>query len=851
MKFALSMAARELRSSWARLVFFFLCIALGVAAVVTVRSVIQSLRASLTREGRALIAADVLLESARPWSDTVRESLLGPALRPPVLERSEAVETTTMVRAGSEETGATTLVELRAVEPGFPFYGELILEEGAIYSSGFLAGRGALVRRELLTRLGVQVGDPIWIGGQPFVIRGVLVKEPGRRLSNFSLGPRVLIDRGDLEKTGLLAVGSRVRYQLFLKVEPSQIEPFTRKLKEQLKNEFVTARSYAENEDQLGRRLARTEDYLSLAGFVIMILGGLGVWSVARVFMHQKLRSIAVLKCLGATSRTILTAYLFQMLGLGLAGSFAGVALAAAVLHLLPPGLVFEGEAVSSGLTLSAVAQGLGVGAMVSLLFSLVPLLAARRVKPLLLLRHEVAGGGELAGATSKRSRHDRLELAARVSVGAAVLALASWQAGSLRVGAFVLAGFAAISLFLHLAGWALVRAVAPLSKSSWFPLRHAVINLSRPGNQSRVILLAVGLGCFFILTIRALEANLLEQFAVELREDAPDLFVLDIQQDQAQPLAELARSLGASQIRLAPVLRARVTGVSGREVRLASYEEVRKLGSLGREYTITYRSYLDANERVVERRFWDSRASPEPEVSIDRSLRDRFRIQVGDTVRFDVLGRSVEARVTSVRDVEWSDARNGGFMFLFRPGALESAPHTFLGFLRGPGEPEPRARFQRELVTRFPNLSLIDLRDVLLAIGEVVKKISLGISLVGAVALLSGGLTLLGSLAITRFERLYETAIFRTLGAGKRAVAMMMLLEYGGLGALAGTTGSAGSLPMSWAVSRYLLEIPWKPAFASVAGGVALAALVASAVGVATALDVVRHKPLSILRAE
>jgi len=857
MKFALAMAMRELRSSWARLAFFFLCIALGVAAIVALRSVIQSLSAGLTREGRALIAADVLLESGRPWSEKVRLSLLGPTLDPAVLERSDGIETSTMVRAGSVDTGRAALVELRAVEPSFPLYGQITLEGGARYSPKMLQGQGALVRRELLTRLGVRVGDAIWIGSKSFVIRGVLLKEPGRRLSNFSLGPRVLIDRVDLEKTGLLALGSRARYQLFLKLPPSQVEPFSRKLKDQLKNDFVTVRSYAENEDLLGRRLARTEDYLSLAGFVIMILGGLGVWSVARVFMHQKLRSIAILKCLGATSRSILATYLFQMLGLGLAGSLLGVGLAAAVVHFVPPGLVLlgglgaVGEGATGGLTLPAVAQGLGLGVGISLLFSLVPLLAARRVKPLLLLRHEVAGGGELAAARSGGWRRDPRELLARLTVGAAVLALGTWQAGSLRAGAFVLGGFAGILLILHLAGWALVRAVAPLGKSAWFPLRHAVINLSRPGSQSRVILLSVGLGCFFILTIRSLEANLKEQFALEMGEDAPDLFVLDIQEDQAGPFAELARSLGASRIRLAPVLQARVTGVEGQEVQLADYEAVRKLGSLGREYTITYRASLEANERVVEGRFWEASASPEPEVSIERSLRDRFGIRVGDKVRFDILGRSVEARVTSVREVEWSESRNGGFMFLFRPGALEGAPHTFLGFLRAPVDADARARFQREIVSRFPNLSLIDLSDVLLAIAEVVRKISLGISLVGTVALLAGGLTLLGSLAITRFERLYQTAIFRTLGAGKRAVALMMLFEYGGLGALAGVAGALGSLAMSWAASRYLLEIPWKPAVAPLAFGVTLAALFASAAGVLTALDVLRHKPLSILRAE
>ncbi|MFQ5790103.1 MAG: ABC transporter permease, partial [Acidobacteriota bacterium] len=709
---------------------------------------------------------------------------------------------------------------------------------------------------------GVDVGDRVQIGSQAFAIRDVLLREPGRQVAFFNFGPRVLISRADLDKTGLIRFGSRVRYQILLQVPEGTAASLVRDLKEDLKGEFVSVRSFRETGDRIGRRLERTENYLSLAGFVIVILGGIGVWSVVRVFIQQKLKSIAILKCLGTSTRGILGIYLLEVMALGLAGSLLGVGLARLVLEAVPPGIGVDLEDVSYGLTASAVIQGLGIGLLVSLLFSLVPLLEVRRVRPLLLLRQGDAGIAEAHGASPQSvslaerlalrlSKVDRVQWVAGGLVLLGLGVLASWQAGSVRVGLYVCAGFAGVSLALHLAGLGLLRAVAPLSRKAWFPLRHAVLSLTRPGNQTRVILLAVGLGCFFLLTMRGLQLSLLGQVDVEFQDGAPDMFLVDIQEDQEARLRERALSLGASRIKTVPVLRARVTGVEGRRVRLVGYEEVRQRGWLAREFVITYRDYLEPNERVIEGRFWAASLSSNAEVSIEESFREDFGIDVGDWMRFDIMGRELGARVTSVRQVEWSDARNGGFMLLFSPGALKGAPHTFVGFVKGPPEAKTRARFQRDLIADFHNVTIVDLHQILEDLAAVVHKVSLAVSLVAAVALLTGVLILVGSLAMTKFQRRYETAIFRTLGASKRNVAAMMLLEYGTLGTLAGVVGAAGALVLTWAMSRHVLEISWEPALMQNAAGIAIAALGVSAVGVFAILDVIQHKPLAILRAE
>jgi putative ABC transport system permease protein len=378
------------------------------------------------------------------------------------------------------------------------------------------------------------------------------------------------------------------------------------------------------------------------------------------------------------------------------------------------------------------------------------------------------------------------------------------------------------------------------------------VLHLSRPGNQTRVILLAVGLGAFFIVGVRSLQASLLEEFSVESAEDAPDMFLMDIQRDQADAMRTFLGdpATGASQYRLIPVLRARVTGVSGRQTELETFEDVRARGSLAREYTVTYRDRLEPNERIVDGAFW-SGASTEPEVSVEQGIRERFKIDVGDTVRFDVLGRVINAKVTSIREVEWRDARSGGFMFVFRPGVLDQAPQTFISPLKGPSGTAERGRLQHDLVERFPNVSVIDFQEILATVRDVMSKVTLAISVVGGLVLFSGALILIGAVAMTKFQRVYEAAVFKTLGANTRTIANMLLFEYGVLGLLAGAVGSLGAIALTWGVSRYALDIPWRIFVSEHVGGVAATAVLVAVIGVLSSLDVLRNKPLATLRAE
>ncbi len=861
MLFIVRMSLREFRASWRRLLFFFLCVAIGVGAIVALRSIIQSLRHGLTKEARTMIAADVIVQTNRAWTPEVRAKVDAILADAPIIAESESIETATMVRA-EQGIAVARMVELRAVEAGFPFYGTLALADGRGYTHDLLAGRGALVGPELLVHLGMSVGDRLIIGGQPFTIRGVIAQEPGRRIGAFSFGARVIVDLKDLRQAGLLGFGSRASYQRLLKVREDGVDRLTTRLRRELRDYFVSSRSYASLEDDIGEDLIRAENYLSLVGFVIVVLGGIGVWSVTRVFVRQKIKSVAILKCLGASTAQVLATYVAQVAILGFAGGVTGVLLAWLAMRMIPASLVASFGGVTYGVTTSAVVQGVAVGLLVSLLFALVPLLEVRRVKPMLLLR-----GGDARqppvlapGASRVRARLaaiDWVQVGTAILVTAGLAGVASWQAGSVRAGLLVSGGFAAVTAVLYGAAWLLVRAARPLAGARWFPLRHAVLNLGRPGNQTRVILLSVGLGCFFVLGVRTLQENLISESVIGVRQGGADLFLIDIQPDQADGIRAMldARQEGDTPARLVPALRARVTGVRGRDVNLEGYADVRGRGSLAREYTVTYRPDLAPNEELTTGQFWAGQpalaADAEQEVSIEQSIHERFAINVGDEMRFDVAGRPFEARVTSVRRVRWEDSRSGGFMFVFRPGALARAPHTFVGFVRGPAAADARARLQYDLASKYPNVSAIDARDVIARIQAVVDNVVLAISIVGGIALASGVLILIGAVAMTKFQRVYEAAILRTLGASTRLLTTMVALEYSALGLLAGLVGAIGALALSWAVARYLLHIAWKPEPLLLLAGAALTTALVAVVGVLASAEVLRQKPLGALRAE
>jgi putative ABC transport system permease protein len=853
MNFILNLAYREMRASWHRLLFFFICIAVGVGSIVSLRSLVQNVKASIGNEARSLLTADVQASSNAAWNAEAKVALERVCQSPMVQGCAEVLETTTMLRPLSGANPTPKMIELKAVAPQFPFYGEMKLGYGAQYSPDLLKDRGALVRQSLLTALDLKLGDQVKIGNLDFTIRGVIESEPGNTMNAFSIGPRVMVDHRDAVAAGLTGWGSRARHRVLFKTREAELEKLASQLRRELRMQpQLTVRTFRYSQDRMTQSLSQVEDYLSLIGLIILVLGGIGISSVTRVFIQQKMKTIAILKCLGGKNGPVLGAYLAQVLLLGLLGSLMGLLLAKVLTTLLPK--LFADQLpfnVEFGLTWQAALQGLGVGLLISLLFSLVPLLTIRQIKPILVLRSLTDTG---------RVKFDWLKLATSLFVVAGLLAVASWQAGSLKIGGIFLAGLAAMTFVLNLAAIVLMKFLRGVRRAPSFTLRQGINSLYRPGNQTRIILMAVGLGVFFVVAVRSLQLNLRDEFAIDLHALRADMYLVDIQKDQRNPVEEIIAKHTGSRPQLIPTVRARIARVNNGEANPGLPQPDQRAsenrgpgenrGMMGREYVLTYRDYVEDFEKITAGKFWDPTPSAEPEVSIEELLHNELGLNVGDTMIFDVQGRKLAARVTSIRRVDWRNARTG-FLVVFRPGALEQAPAMYIGAIKGPADGVTRAQMQRDLIDKYPNVSVVDVRDIIEIARGIVRNVSLAVSFVGGFVFLSGLLILIGSIAMTKYHRLYESAILKTLGAKKKLIVATLLVEYGVLGLLAGLIGSSAAIGLTYAISEYGLKINWHfiPSVNFI--GVAVSLLVVMLVGVLSSLDVMIKKPLGILRAE
>jgi putative ABC transport system permease protein len=801
---------------------------------------IQNINLAVTGEAQSLLTADVQVDSDRAWAPetlAVIDRITAPLTR----ARVETIEAATMLRPADPAREGSSMIELKGVDRGFPLYGHFILVGGKAFEYGLIEGNGAVVAASVLDRMGLEIGDEVKIGELTFQIRGVIDREPGTG-GGFRFGPRVFIEREAVDKAGLTGFGSRARRRILFATEAAGMDSMVKELKAELKSTLVNVRTYKDSQENLAEQLSRAENYLSLTGLVILVLGGIGISNVTRVFVEQKKKAIAILKCLGAVSGKVFAIYLAQVLALGLAGSLLGVGIARVGLYLISVNLADKLPLnVTYELQLSAALQGVGVGILVSLLFSALPLLQIRRIKPHLLLRDETA--------TRKRS-FDFARWLATGCVTVGLVLLVSWQAGSLLIGTIFLAGLAITAGVLHLAGGLVISLVRRLRPFGSFTLRQGINSLYRPGNQTRVIVMVVGLGVFLVITIQSLQSNLSREFDLSRAGKLPDMFLIDIQKDQREGVEEIIKRDTGDNPLLIPTVRTRLVAIDGQEVDLEQVEGRRERGRLGREYIVTYRAQLDYNERVVEGQIWDATPSASPEVSVEESMLGLMGLKLGSTITFDIQGRKIQARVSSVRHVDWRNSRTG-FMILFRPGVLEDAPQMSVAAINWDGSEVEKSRFQRAIVDAYPNVSVIDVSEIVRGVLRIVNTVSMAISFIGLFVFLSGALILAGSIAMTKFQRVYEAAVLKTLGAKRRMLLMILLAEYGLLGLVAGIIGSVAAIGLSYASSRWVFEIQWIFTPSINAIGIGATVALVTVVGALSTLDVLTRKPLFILRSQ
>jgi putative ABC transport system permease protein len=848
--FVLRMAAREVRASPRRLFLLTVSVAIGVAALVAINSFTDNLRRSVREQARALLGADLSFASRRPLPAGV-EAIVDTLVR----DGAEAARVTSFGgMAYVPRTDGTRLVQVAAVEGRFPFYGEIRTDPADAWSR-LGEGRHVVVDPALLAALSAELGDTLALGEARFLITGSVVSAPGNAGFRSALGPRIFIPAAHLAETRLLGFGARAEYETFLRLPPSPgAEAVAERYRTGLRGDRVRIRTVTEDQENLNETLSRLTGYLGLVALIALLLGGIGVASAVVVFIRQRMEAIAVLRCLGATGGRVFAIYGAEAAAMGLTGSVLG-ALAGILVQRLLPGLFAGLLPVDVELRVSwpAVALGIGMGLWVAVAFALLPLLAVRRVPPLAALRRPFEG---------EREPRDWWRLAALALLAASTVALAALQVGSLRQGAVFSAGIAAALLLLWLASWALIRAARRWLPARWpYLWRQGLSNLHRPSNQTATVVLSIGFGAFLLGTLLLVQYNLLRQLQLSGGPQRPNLVLFDIQRDQLTAVEGALAESGLPSVGPVSIVPMRIASVKGRPVSRMLTDTTGTDGdgpggawALRREYRSTYRDTLVGSERLVDGAWWPAGSARDsgaglPRISVELELAGELGVGVGDTIEWDVQGLRLATRVASLREVEWARFEPN-FFVVFEPGVLEDAPQTLVTLTRIE-RPEERGVFQRRLAERLPNVTTLDLTVLQQTLERLIERVVLAIRFMAFFTLATGAIVLVGALATSRFQRIREGALLRTLGATRGQLFRIVLAEYLALGLMAATVAAALAGVAAWALARWVFEgrftLPALPLAGLTLGVVAVTVIV----GLLNSREVIRRTPLEVLRAE
>ncbi|MEY4856290.1 MAG: hypothetical protein RLZZ97_1120 [Gemmatimonadota bacterium] len=906
----LRLAWRESRTARRRLALYMSSIAFGVAALVAIDSFAGNVTRSIRDQSRTLLGGDMALQ-ARAAFPAVVDTLLD-SLRANQIATSRVTTFASMALA--EPSGGTRLVQVRAVSPGYPFYGAIESVPANAWSRVHTEAI-VLVDPSLLVALDASVGDSLRLGQKMFQIAGTLGNVPGDAGITAVIGPRVYLSDNWLDATALLTFGSRAEYDVVLKLPASlattaaaktmardlrrRIDPKAAALQEaqEARGEArrgpdadddappadtsakvvaaapdsasgsasrlvsgvartrVRVRTVADTERDFTESVARLADFLSIIGLIALLLGGIGVASGVNAFVSAKIDTVAVLRCLGATSRQVLALYVVQSAAMGLVGAVAGTLLGVAVQFLLP-GVVSDFLPIDVDLALEPrpLMLGLATGVWVSLVFAMRPLLALRRVSPLQAIRRD------MDNAALPREWNDPARLTVDALLVGSIIGIVVSRIGNVRQGLYISAAIGGAVLVLWIAATLLIAAARRSTRPSWpFELRQGIANLHRPANQTRAVTLALGFGAFLLSTVYLVQANLLSRVQATSAGSAGNLLFFDVQDDQAAPLDSLLRARQHPIVQQTPVVTMRIDALNGRSVSaLMADTSGRRAGwALRREYRSTYRDSIVGSEVLVAGTwFADSAtrakartANPDApfEVSLEQNLATDLGVVMGDTVTWNVQGVPITTVVTSFRTVNFARFE-ANFFVVFAPEALRRAPQQFIVVANVPAGPAIAA-VQRDIVRRFPNISSVDLTLVRQTIGAIVDKVTLAIRFLGLFSLAMGVPVLFSAVAATRRARLREGVLLRTLGASRAQVARVLLAEYGALGALGALTGMVLAFAGAWGLTRFVFDDPFDPAVGPTFVIAAGMLLLTMAIGLLTSRDVYKETPMAAIR--
>lgn len=845
----LRLLGRELRGAGARLLPFVASLAVGVAAVVLVAGLADSVSRAIRMEARPLLGGDVAARSYQP----IPASFAPVEARFPDVSRVDTVDFITMVATPPREggmPGRSLVTELKAVSPGWPFYGVPALEPDRPLAD-LLGTDGVVVEPSLLERLGVAVGDPLRVGAATFTIRGVVTAEPGRMPTGLVAGPRVFVSLDGLAATRLDGASARTTYRAIYRA-PDEATAGT--LLEALRTEaagsaWTRFETWSDAQPAAQRTIDRTRTWLGLVALLSLVVGGVGVAQSTRAHLARRLDALAVQRCLGMTPREIQGVYLAETALLALAGSVVGGLFGVGVLALAPR--VLDGLLPAGAVNLwqpVALLRGVGMGLGIALLFAARPLVQASRVPPLRVLRRDVE-------ALPERWRD--LALGGLVLL-AGLFGLAWAQSGDVIVAAAFVGVLAAVAGFGAGGATLLTRWLGLLAHRvrAWW-LRHGLAAMGRPGAGTVPAVVSLALGVVVVLTTVLVEGRLQAQIRQEFPDTAPSAFLLDVQPDQRAGVEAMLAEGGATRVRGAPVVTARLAAVDGVGVEdLVRARSEDDKWALTREQRLSYRPELPPDNVLVAGAPFSPGLEPGPtpgdaaigEVSLEQRYAETLGATVGSRLTFDVQGVPVELRVSSLRTVEWQSF-DINFFLVVEPGVIDDAPQTVLMTAQLPADREPGV--QDRLAAAFPNVTLVSVRAALAQAQGMLSRVGLGIRVVGGFTALAGIAILASAVAADASRRGREVALLKTLGTTRAGVVGMLAVEYTLVGLAAGALGAAGA----WTVSRLLVErllrLEWHTDVEALTVGILGAAVACAVAGVAANLRALRVRPAAVLRGD
>lgn len=817
-------------------------IIVGVAAQVAITSFRDNLNTSIENQAKELLGADLEVERNAPFQPELQEVL-----------DSLGGEVTTGLGFNSmaffPKTGNTRLSQITAFEGNFPYYGDLVTEPASA-ADVYQENQSALVDEPIMRLFGIEPGDSVKIGQVTYKIEGAIIEIPGQPVAASFFGPRIFIPKQGVEETGLLQRGSRLEYISYHKFPEGTDMAYVDDRLDQLRDEQNLRFGYdtvQEREEEVGEAILYLSNFLNLIGFIALLLGGIGVASSIFVYIRQKINTVAVLRCVGVSSNQALSIYLIQATAMGFIGSVLG-AILGSIVQLYLPVLVQDFLPVNIELYVSWVSIfiGVGTGVIISILFALFPLLAVKKISPLFSLRSvEVNLSGLLQSST---------KIILGVILAVFITAYAWLMLGELLPALFFTLGLAVCLLLLTGFAKLIMKASRKFLRAGFsYELRQGLANLYRPNNQTTTLLLTFGLGVTMISSLYLTQDMLLDQINFGGQQDLPNLALYDIQYDQNEGVNEIIRSSGHELLQNVPIVTMRIQGVNGYTNAEWDEDTTRNASgwALNREYRSTYRDSLLPSETLVKGEWIgnvENMEEPFP-ISIEEDQRDNLAIDIGDTLTWNVQGIPIQTYVASTRTVKW-DQPQPNFFVVFPSGVLESAPQFFATTVNTTSR-EASLSLQQDLVQSYPNVSAIDIGQVLETVRNFIDKVTFVIQFIGLFSIITGLIVLAGSASTSRFQRIWEAVLLRTLGAAKKQVIKIQVIEYVLLGVMASITGLILSLGASTLIGYFYFEIEFVPNFFIIGVEILILTALVLLIGLLNTRGVHNKPPLEVLRAE